>query len=158
MGTGAAASIMDTNPTGSAPVGLTTGVSFVVLAERTIAGVRVFWPGGRGALTLRVTLYDSGGAVLAQTDQAVNAAALINVAFGAPVVVSGARLGELLTVGLYETSGAFTLRFSPGSVAQAAGNFVDSNVYCVSRALNAAGDAFPNNPVVAQSGVDLIFA
>lgn len=88
---------------------VTTGVKMIVTAVgQSIAGLRVGWPGGQGAKTVLVTLWNlgstnTGGSSLGTATVAVNAAGLYEAFFSSPIAVTQ---WNYYTMAMWDNSGA----------------------------------------------------
>ncbi len=76
-------------------------------APGEITGIRFYWDGTGGALTVRCRLYDNAGAVLATVDVLVNAAGVYTGVFATPVATAAFTI---YWTSMYETTGAFNQR------------------------------------------------
>jgi hypothetical protein len=73
-------------------------------AGLVVTGVRSFWIGGHGALTLKLALWDqTGGSLIDSGTVAVNAAGVYTVTFGSPHTLTSFNQ---YAVSFYENSGA----------------------------------------------------
>jgi hypothetical protein len=135
----------------------TLGARYTVIAERTIRGVRFYWPGGVGAKVVRASIFDELNTTIATVDTAVNAAALVEAEFASPLAISGALVGSTLTVGLYVTDGVRVLKYTAGSLVPTLPVLVSKNTYLLEYTLFGFGDSCPANASSSSVAVDLLF-
>jgi hypothetical protein len=71
-------------------------------------GMRFYWPGGAGPLTVRARLYSDGGTVEQRSvDVAVDAAGVYDVVWGLPFSLSAGYAYNEMSVAMWETSGTW---------------------------------------------------
>lgn len=81
---------------------------FAVESGKSITGVRLWWAGGTGPVTLRCRLYvDSGGTTLASTDVDVDGAGEYTAVFSSPILMTSDYAYRKLFVGMWETTGTW---------------------------------------------------
>ena len=81
----------------------TCGVRFFCDRAKSCTGAKFYWPGGVGAKTIKVSLWDESGTRLANVSVSVNAAGLYTATFGSPVSLT---LGTRYRVSMWETGGS----------------------------------------------------
>lgn len=122
----------------------TVGVRFVLSRTRLVSGVRFAWEEA-GAATVRAKLWH-GAVELARADVAVGESGVYVVEFAAPVL---APANMLLSVSIYETTGAAYVRSTGEPALMQSGDLQFGEVTKGAANVFSAGDAVP---VSASSG------
>lgn len=126
----------------------TYGVRLVILRGGvTLTGLKFWWPGGHGSLTVKCALRNNAGSTVASQNVAVNAANVYSASFGSQALTAG----QFYDISVWENSGARNIYITAAQLSTITGaemaNF--GNVYnrgyapgyLISRAGFAAGDA-----------------
>jgi hypothetical protein len=122
-------------------------------ANLVIAGIRFYWPGGHGALSVKAALYDLHNTLLiASTTVNVSAAGVYDALFTTPQTLTRYLLYAIST---WETSGSFAIEMTGASVSTktdgvmtVAGGFNGKNLYpgyFRNQSVFSAGDAAPTS-------------
>jgi hypothetical protein len=133
----------------------TTGITFQFLQTGTVSTARIYWPGGLGATSVKVSLWDSAATLRGSGTVAVNAAGLYTVTMGSPISVGVSDVGFLWTIGMYETGTGSETRSPDADVPYAFGiKFIWAPyLMMVTTFLYDAGDTRPTIIVGAGTGV-----
>lgn len=82
--------------------------NFAVASGNSVVGVRFWWPGGGGELTVRCKLYTDGGTTLLESaDVVVNEAGVYAAYFATTILLNSDMAYVRLTVSMWETSGTY---------------------------------------------------
>ena len=93
----------------------TSGVGFTVQAQLTITGTRFYWAGS-SAVTIKTTLWTSGGTRLATGTLAVSAPGVYTIPFTSAYTMLSTDKDALLYLSVWETSGATYTRTTQASI------------------------------------------
>lgn len=138
---------------GSATLGVsdyTYGNGILILkAGLQITGARFYWPGGAGAQTVTVKLWDAGGSVLKSQTASVNAAGVYVVTWASPYTVLASDVGMVMKLSMrdgvhYPTGNATTFSAAVIAPSGSINNISAGPYYMKSFSNYAVGDAFPN--------------
>ncbi len=134
---------------------VTTGNLVKFVQPVTITGIRFFWTGGVGALTVKATLYDSANSNVGSCTVAVDAAGVFSCTFTG-VVVTSSLTYKTYTLSVWENSGARYSYLNAGGCLPATGNDnvlaqLSPWVLSTSSGVYSAGDARPTTEVGAAN-------
>lgn len=128
----------------------TFGDLLVFTNDFVVTGGRFFWPGGHGALVVKVTLWDLNGVAVASVNVNVDAAGLYNGIFATAQPVVAHRPYR---ISVWEMSGARNIYVANGQMSVISGglyplfflNERQAPNYFRFHSVFAAGDAFPTS-------------
>jgi hypothetical protein len=131
----------------SAAGNFTVGAVFVATTPMTITGARFYWSGANK--TVKVSIWNAAGSVLATVNQATTGSAIYTVTFASPVSITTSGTYRDLTIGMYDTSAAVYQRITAATHQPASSGtqvFMHGRGYgWISNAMFLAGDAKPTS-------------
>lgn len=130
----------------------TDGIVFVPTRNLSCLGADFYWPGGHGALSVKVSLWDWGANTLIvdAPDTAVDAQGIYAGLFTTPVAL---QAGKAYAISKYETSGARGIYMTNAQISTVSSGIIALNTalygihvepgwYCATGCF-LAGDGFP---------------
>ncbi len=129
---------------------VTGGRQFMFDGAVTVLGLKFYWPGGVGALTVKCQLWDPSSSSVASVNVSVNAAGVYTATFGSPYDVAGADAAKPFIFSAYETSGLYYAQVTLDT-PETTGDVVGHHIIHLGH-LYASGDAVPSNPVSGAAG------
>lgn len=126
------------------------GAIFYLVTPGSCTGGRFYWAGGAGAVTVKVSLWDSSNTRVKNASVAVNAAGIYSVTFSSPHIIND--IYQVYTIAMWEDSGTkFTTFDTPANDIRLLPN---NNRTSVVTTPTAGGSGYANGKtIVAESDI-----
>lgn len=119
----------------------------------TVAGVKFYWGGGKGALTIRCRLWNPSSSSVASVDVSVNAAGQYTGTFASAFTVLSTQVGNTFMVSAWETSATWYQQTAGVTIVETGSSVPIGNhiISVTTTNMYGAGDVIPSTSATGGS-------